>query len=160
MQKGLNIPGIPKFDPNNITTSEEERVKVLLTTLAHIAKTRSNPDILREFKTRLGLRGNNNIYIRWAFISKLDRDGNYKRTPALVSDFENEKGFGGKGKGKRNNELSRKELCLLVGEETDSSKEILFTLPIGTLTNYRTLIENDATLRNSLIGKELKRLRD
>lgn len=147
------------FDPSNVSTADVEDMQTLLTRLSTIAKTRNNEEILKEFKKILGLIGNKNVYMRWIFAGEAKKGTDkFPRSDMFSYDFDNEWGFGGKGKGENNNRISRKELYLVIGEDDGEHKDILLTLPVATLPNYRTILNKNKVLRESVVGQKYREL--
>jgi len=91
--------------------------------------------------------------MRWIFAGEAKKGTDkFPRSDMFSYDFDNEWGFGGKGKGENNNRISRKELYLVIGEDDGEHKDILLTLPVATLPNYRTILNKNKVLRESVVG--------
>ena len=149
--QGKNL-GIRDLD--NPTENTAKDVIEFITRIHTMVRTLDNDDIKKELFNLLQLNGTtlngkpidlSNFDIRYGIVTYpekwvTDAGKSLDNNPWIYVDRENERLWGGKGQGTRNNEINRKELVLIVGRNNGTqSDDVLLTVPILTFPNYKTI---------------------
>lgn len=154
---------IPDLDNPSIDT--DQKVREYIIRIHHLIKsTRDNNELRQELYKLLKLNEVlelKDFDIRYAVISYPEKwtteDGRrLDRNPWLYVDRENEKCWGGKGTGEKNNTIMRKELVLIMGKNGgNASDEVYLTVPVLSLPNYKTVYNRGKSSLSEVVTRTL-----